>query len=78
MTQYVATFSSHYDALVCFGALKARGVAAKMMPVPRRVSASCGTCVAFEADGAPNMNGCDTEALYAETARGQYTAVAES
>ncbi len=75
MTQYIATFSSHFDALTCFGALKEQGFDAKLMPVPRKVSASCGTCVSFHADFLPDTSGCDIETLYAETARGQFTAI---
>ena len=45
MTAYIATFHTHLSALLTCRALTAAGVAAQMMPVPRRLSAACGTCV---------------------------------
>lgn len=48
--KYVATFYTHFAALTFFRGLANAGVAGRMMPVPRRLSASCGTCVAFETD----------------------------
>ncbi len=48
--EYVATFFSHYDAILFAQALKARGIEAKPMPVPRRISSSCGTGVRFQTD----------------------------
>ncbi len=43
MNEYVVTFFSHYDAVQFAAAAKKAGVAAKLMPVPRRLSSSCGT-----------------------------------
>ena len=48
MTAYIATFHTHLSALLTCRALTAAGVAAQMMPVPRRLSAACGTCVRCE------------------------------
>ncbi len=48
MARYIATFFSHYDALTFAQSLQALGIAAQPMPVPRRVSSSCGTGVKFE------------------------------
>ena len=48
MNTYLATFYTHSDALVSHRSLTAAGISARMMPVPRRVSASCGTCVCYE------------------------------
>lgn len=45
--EYLATFYTHFAALSFFRALEARGISGRMMPVPRRLSASCGTCVSF-------------------------------
>ena len=50
MTAYIATFHTHLSALLTCRALTAAGVAAQMMPVPRRLSAACGTCVRYTAD----------------------------
>lgn len=46
----VATFYTHAAALLTHRTLTANGIAAKMMPVPRAISSSCGTCVRYEAD----------------------------
>ena len=43
----IATFHTHFGALSFHRRLAALGDALVMMPVPRRVSASCGTCVRF-------------------------------
>ena len=53
MSHYIATFASHYDALVFKKRLDALGLSAALRPVPRQLSSSCGTCVRFEADACP-------------------------
>ena len=70
MNSYIATFFSHYDALTFFNFLKEKNIAAKLMPVPRKVSASCGTCVAFVSDLKIDFSGYELEAIYIETERG--------
>jgi hypothetical protein len=50
MTRYIATFHTHLAALTTSRALEARGVSARMAPVPRKLSSSCGTCVRYEAE----------------------------
>ncbi|MGM9619084.1 MAG: DUF3343 domain-containing protein [Oscillospiraceae bacterium] len=51
MDRYLATFHTHLAALRSSRTLTALGLSARMMPVPRKVSSSCGTCVAYEAPG---------------------------
>ncbi len=65
MTQYLATFHTHLAALRTHRALTQAGVAARMAPVPRKISSSCGTCVFYHADDPclSRMDG-DTEAVY--------------
>lgn len=47
MKEYIATFYSHYGA-VCFKKnCEKAGISAMIMPVPRNLSSSCGTCVRF-------------------------------
>jgi len=64
--QYVATFHTHLAALRSCNALKKEGAAgARLAPVPRRLSSSCGTCAFYE--GEDPMLGCmdgDVEAVY--------------
>ena len=50
MNSYIATFFTHYGAIKFDRDCKRHGVSSKMLPVPRKLSASCGTCVKFEAD----------------------------
>ena len=51
MREYVATFHTHLSALMTDRNLKGIGVNARMMPVFRKLSSSCGTCVVFTAPG---------------------------
>lgn len=47
---YIATFYSHFTAMVFQKAVQKQGFVSKLMPVPRYLSSSCGTCVRFEGD----------------------------
>lgn len=49
MSRYIATFYSHFGAMSFKKACEQMGYVAKLMPVPRNLSSSCGTCVRFEA-----------------------------
>lgn len=46
---YIATFCSHFGAIRFSRSLELDGYQAEVMPVPRSLSSSCGTCVWFEA-----------------------------
>lgn len=48
----VATFHTHLSAMRTQRSLRAAGARAVLAPVPRRLSASCGTCVRYEAEDA--------------------------
>ena len=68
MKEYVATFHTHLSALMTSRALTALGVSARMMPVPRKLSSSCGTCVRYLAEAAHlDAMDCDAEAVYEKT-----------
>ena len=60
MKEYVATFHTHLSALMTDRNLKGAGVQARMMPVFRKLSSSCGTCVVYSADG-PCMEQMDED-----------------
>lgn len=60
MNQYIATFHTHLSALMTSRSLSEMGIAAKMMPVPRKLSSSCGTCVRYEAED-PNLSAMDVD-----------------
>lgn len=49
MSRYIATFHTHLAALMTCRTLTEQGISARLMPVPRYLSSSCGTCVAYEA-----------------------------
>ena len=50
MKHFVATFHTHLSAMLTCRALTGAGLEARMAPVPRSVSSSCGTCVFFTAE----------------------------
>ncbi len=50
MKKYIATFYSHYGALCFRRNCEKQGMEAVIMPVPRNLSSSCGTCVKFFLD----------------------------
>lgn len=51
MEQYVATFHTHLAALrSCRALQKIEGTGARMAPVPRVLSSSCGTCVFYQGE----------------------------
>ena len=65
MTEFVATFHTHLAALRTHRAMTADGISARMAPVPRKISSSCGTCVFYQAeDPCYALLDKDTEAVY--------------
>ena len=60
MNLYLATFHTHLAAMRTHRALAAAGVAAQLAPVPRTLSASCGTCVLFTAEE-PHLDAMDRD-----------------
>ena len=73
MSSYVATFYTHLSALLSSRRLLAAGCEARMMPVPRALSSSCGTCVYYEGmcDHRELLD-TDAEALYEILPSGNY------
>ena len=49
MKQYIATFFSHFGALRFQKLCSQLDWPARLAPVPRSLSSSCGTCVLFQA-----------------------------
>ena len=74
MKEYIATFHTHLAALMTSRSLTTRGVKAQMMPVPRKLSSSCGTCVRYLAED-PNLSAMDedVEAVYEKISTEEYT-----
>ena len=78
MRDYVATFHTHLSALMTDRNLKAAGVPCRMMPVLRKLSSSCGTCVRYEAEDAMlEKMDVDVEGVYEVTGKDQYTRLME-
>lgn len=48
--KYIATFYSHFGAIRFQKQCKEQGYPSRLMPVPRELSSSCGTCVAYESE----------------------------
>nr|WP_297283705.1 DUF3343 domain-containing protein [uncultured Agathobaculum sp.] len=66
MSEFIATFHTHLSAMLSFQALQNAGCQAKMQPVPRVLSSSCGTCVRFSSEAdCRDLLDADAEALYA-------------
>ena len=74
MHEYIATFHTHLAALMTSRSLTGLGLKARMMPVPRKLSSSCGTCVQYRAEE-PCLSAMDedAEAVYEKTGKDTYT-----
>lgn len=64
MNQYIATFFTHFGAVRFSRMLKEQGIDCKVMPVPRKVSSSCGSCVRFTAESESAFHTEDVEGMY--------------
>ena len=54
---YIATFFSHFGAIRFKKLCQKSGWPARVMPVPRDLSSSCGTCVRYEGSAScPDAN----------------------
>jgi len=60
MREFIATFHTHLSALMTSRKLTSQGVKARMMPVPRKLSSSCGTCVYYLASD-PHLDVMDED-----------------
>ena len=78
MREFIATFHTHLSALMTYRNLNAKGARASMMPVPRKLSSSCGTCVRYKAEE-PLLEAmdCDVEGVYEIVGREEYTLLME-
>ena len=71
---FVATFYTHLAALRSQRSLSGQGVTARLAPMPRALSSSCGTCVFYEGEG-PLLEALDqdVEGVYRRTEGGYET-----
>jgi hypothetical protein len=72
---HIATFHTHYGAMKFWRDCEERGIPAEPMPVPRALSASCGTCVRFQSAPSAIPDAYDLDAYYAVLEDGGYRAV---
>ena len=74
MREFIATFHTHLSALMSSRNLNGAGAKAGMMPVPRKLSSSCGTCVRYLAEE-PLLEkmDVDVEAVYEVIGKEEYT-----
>ena len=74
MKEFIATFHTHLSALMTSRSLTGLGVQARMMPVPRKLSSSCGTCVRYLSEE-PHLDAMDedVEAVYEKIGKEDYT-----
>ena len=79
MKEYIATFHTHLAALMTCRNLNGSGAKAGMMPVPRRLSSSCGTCVRYQAEDAllAAMD-ADVEGVYEVIGKDEYVQLMEN
>ena len=75
--EYIATFHTHLGALKFQRKLTRLGNEALLAPVPRKLSASCGTCVRFHAAFDPNWGDEDLEAVFSSES-GNYCRIFEN
>jgi hypothetical protein len=74
--EYLATFYTHYGATRFHRLCQKDVIPARMTPIPSMLSASCGACVRFEADRAPDpAEHDDMERCYTVAPDGVYTPV---
>jgi len=66
VNKYIATFYSHFGAMSYYKAIVKQDISAKLMPVPRKVSSSCGTCVCYEHSEPVDLSGCELDCVYRE------------
>jgi len=76
--EFIATFHTHLSALMSSRNLNGAGARASMMPVPRKLSSSCGTCVRYLAED-PMLDTMDrdVEGVYEVIGKEEYTCLME-
>ena len=76
MNRYIATFHTHFAALKTFRTFRDASVAAELAPVPRALSADCGTCVRYDAETpCRGQLHCDFDRVVLAQADGSYQTV---
>ena len=78
MKEYIATFHTHLSALMTSRNLTTLSIRAQMMPVPRKLSSSCGTCVRYISEE-PHLDAMDedVEGVYEKISNNDYVLLME-
>ena len=61
---WIITFFSHYGAVRFSKDAKAAGIHCTLAPVPRSLSASCGTCARVKAESIEKIELTEADAVY--------------
>jgi hypothetical protein len=69
---FLATFYTHYGAMLFHKHCETANIPSKLAPVPRELSSSCGVCVKFKSDSPPSREQEDMECCYAVSAENTY------
>lgn len=79
MNEFIGTFHTHLSALMTSRKLTSLGLMARMMPVPRKLSSSCGTCVYYKAEE-PHLEVMDedVEGVYQIIGKEEYATLMEN
>ena len=64
MQTYIATFYTHFGAMRFSKICQSQGIPCKLMPVPRKLSSSCGTCARFQAQDYQELLSEEVEHLF--------------
>lgn len=64
--EYIATFYTHFGAIKYSKYLSGKNITSEIMPVPRKISSSCGICIKFKTDlDVSTIVSEDIECIYA-------------
>jgi len=79
MNNYIATFFTQFAAFQSHKKLEKAGIKAKLRPVPRSLSSSCGTCIEYDAETpCEEYMASDLEQLLVKKADGTYELLIEN
>jgi hypothetical protein len=62
--EYLLTFHTQLDAVIARKKLSAKNISAKLSPVPRALSSSCGTCAKVYNANIDDLVSLDVEGIY--------------
>ena len=70
MNKFIATFHSQFGAMSYYRTLKKQEIPARLMPVPRKLSSTCGICCCYEHGTAIELDDCEMDSVYMESEGG--------